>query len=165
MVGTLKERLNACAVGPYRRAAARLAMQQIKGDSSFVNNSKVSDHHAIIPTEEYVRLDQMSSDERKIYDLVVRRFLAVLSPACEYEETSLTGTAGGETFRAGGNVIREPGWREIYSGAGWEDELWAEEEDGNEEGGSSGFGHGTAGLFYGGDPDRRHGKSCEISGT
>lgn len=166
MVGTLKERLNACAVGPYRRAAARLAMQQIKGDSSFVNNSKVSDHHAIIPTEEYVRLDQMSSDERKIYDLVVRRFLAVLSPACEYEETSLTGTAGGETFRAGANVIREPGWREIYSGAGWEDELWAEEEDGNEEGGSSGFGHGAAGALSDSSlPEIREGTDLPVSSS
>src|SRR5699024_8395200 len=102
MVGTLRERLKACAVGPYRKAAARLSMQEIKGNKSFVDNAKVSDHHAIIPTEQYVQLDHMTSDERKIYDLVVRRFLAVLSPACEYEETSITGTIGAETFHAKG---------------------------------------------------------------
>ena len=75
-------------------------MQEIRANKSFVDNSKVSDHHAIIPTEQFVQLEHMSSDERRIYDMVVRRFLAVLSPACEYEETSLTGTIGSETFHA-----------------------------------------------------------------
>ena len=51
-----------------------------------MDDSKVSDHHAIIPTEQYVQLDHMTVDERRIYDLVVRRFLAVLYPAEEYEQ-------------------------------------------------------------------------------
>lgn len=121
MTGTLKERLKACAVGPYRKTAARLSMQEIRANKSFVDNSKVSDHHAIIPTEQFVQLEHMSSDERRIYDMVVRRFLAVLSPACEYEETSLTGMLGDEKFRAKGNVILKSGWREVY-GSGWEEE-------------------------------------------
>ena len=125
MTGTLKERLKACAVGPYRKAASRLSMHEIKADKSFVNNAKVSDHHAIIPTEQYVQLEHMSNEERKIYDLVVRRFLAVLSPACEYEEISLTGMIGKETFRAKGSRILKAGWREIYD-ADWED---LEDED------------------------------------
>ena len=61
----------------------------ISSNASFVNNAKVSDHHAIIPTEQFVQLDRMSMEERRIYDLVVRRFLAVLYPAAEYEQTSL----------------------------------------------------------------------------
>ena len=125
MTGTLKERLNACAVGPYRKAASRLSMHEIKADKSFVNNAKVSDHHAIIPTEQFVQLEHMSNDERRIYDLVVRRFLAVLSPACEYEEISLTGMIGKETFRAKGSRILTPGWRGIYD-TDWED---LEEDD------------------------------------
>lgn len=125
MTGTLKERLNACAVGPYRKAASRLSMHEIKADKSFVNNAKVSDHHAIIPTEQFVQLEHMSNDERRIYDLVVRRFLAVLSPACEYEEISLTGMIGKETFRAKGSRILSPGWRGIYD-ADWAD---LEEDD------------------------------------
>ena len=100
MVGTLKERLKACAVGPYSKLAGKLSMQTIKTDKSFVNNAKVSDHHAIIPTEQFVQLDHMTNEERKIYDMVVRRFLAVLSPACEYEETFLTGRIGSELFSA-----------------------------------------------------------------
>ena len=100
IVGTLRERLKACAVGPYRKNAARLSMQEIRPNKSFVDNTKVSDHHAIIPTEQYVQLEHMSSDERKIYDMVVRRFLAVLSPACEYEETSITAVLRAGSFGA-----------------------------------------------------------------
>lgn len=120
MTGTLKERLAACAVGPYRKAASRLSAAAIRASKSFVNDAKVSDHHAIIPTEQYVQLEHLSNDERKIYDLVVRRFLAVLSPACEYEESFLTGMIGKEIFRAKGKRILHPGWREIYD-ADWRD--------------------------------------------
>lgn len=134
MTGTLRERLKACAVGPYRKAASRLSMHEIKADKSFVNNAKVSDHHAIIPTEQFVQLEHMSNEERKIYDLVVRRLLAVLSPACEYEEISLTGMIGKETFRAKGSRILKTGWREIYD-ADWED---LEDEDTADTSGSTG---------------------------
>ena len=115
IVGTLKERLKACAVGPYSRIAGRLSMQQIKPSKAFVDNSKVSDHHAIIPTEQFVQLDHMSNDERKIYDMVVRRFLSVLLPACEYEETSVKAMIGNETFLAKGQRVLTPGWKELTS--------------------------------------------------
>lgn len=120
MVSTLKERLKACAVGPYRKTALKLSMQEIRGDKSFVNNAKVSDHHAIIPTEQFVQLEKLSNDERKIYDMVVRRFLAVLSPACEYEELTLSGMIGNETFRAKTRAVLTPGWRNVYEDS-WQD--------------------------------------------
>ena len=100
MTGTLKERLKACAVGPYRKTAARLSMQEIRANKSFVDNSKVSDHHAIIPTEEQVDLWRLSGPERNIFDLVARRFLAALLPPFEYEEGFLKLTIDGETFHA-----------------------------------------------------------------
>lgn len=125
IVPTLKERLKACAVGPYSKIAGRLSMQKLQANKSFVNDSKVSDHHAIIPTEQFVQLDHMSNEERKIYDLVVRRFLAILSPACEYEETSISGTIGEERFSAKGNFIKSAGWREVYE-SGYTD---GEDED------------------------------------
>lgn len=155
MTGTLKERLKACAVGPYRKAASRLSMQEIKADKSFVNNAKVSDHHAIIPTEQFVQLEHMSSDERKIYDLVVRRFLAVLSPGCEYEEISLTGMIGNETFRAKGSQILKAGWREIYD-ADWED---IEDEDAPDNGGSTGSSSLTGTTW----PDIREGSELPVT--
>lgn len=110
----LKERLKACSVGPYRKVAGKLISQPLKLNKSFVDDSKVSDHHAIIPTEQFVQLEHMSSDERKIYDLVVRRFAAVLYPPCEYEQTTLKGMCGGETFSAKGRVMKQPGWQAAY---------------------------------------------------
>lgn len=154
MTGTLKERLKACAVGPYRKAASRLSMQEIKADKSFVNNAKVSDHHAIIPTEQFVQLEHMSNDERKIYDLVIRRFLAVLSPACEYEEISLTGMIGNETFRAKGSQILKAGWREIYD-ADWED---FEDEEVPDNSGTTGSASQAAATW----PDIREGNELPV---
>ena len=111
---TLKERLQACATGPYRRMAGSLAMRPIKTNSSFVDNKKVSDHHAIIPTEQFVQLDHMTVDERRIYDLVVRRFLSVLYPPFEYEQTTMRGEAAGESFIAKGKIVKSQGWKEAY---------------------------------------------------
>lgn len=111
---TLKERLKACSVGPYRKTAGKLINQTLRINKSFVDDSKVSDHHAIIPTEQYVQLEHMTSDERKIYDLVVRRFIAVLYPPCEYEQTTLKAGCGGEVFTAKGKIMKQPGWQEVY---------------------------------------------------
>ncbi len=114
MLDTIEERLKACAVGSYKKLALKLSRQRFQGKPAFVNNSKVSDHHAIIPTEQFVDLTHMSNEERKIYDLVTRRFLAVLCPACEYEETSVKAKLGTETFLARGTLLKAPGWREAY---------------------------------------------------
>lgn len=114
MVPTLKERLAACSVGPYSKLAGRLAVKKIQGSKAFVDNSKVTDHHAIIPTEQFVQLQNMSNEERKIYDMVVRRFIAVLYPACEYEQTSVSAVIHGESFAARGNVVINKGWKEAY---------------------------------------------------
>ncbi len=107
VVPTIQERLKACAVGPYRKLAGALSMKPVKANKSFVDDKKVSDHHAIIPTEQFVQLDHMSNEERKIYDLVVRRFLSVLYPPLEYEQTFLKAQAGGETFTAKGKIIKK----------------------------------------------------------
>ena len=78
-------------------------------DKSFVDDAKVSDHHAIIPTEEYAVLENMTSEERKIYDMAVRRFLAVLSDPAESEEAVLEGMAAGAVFTARGEILKAPG--------------------------------------------------------
>lgn len=111
---TLQERLKACAVGPYRKMAGSLSIKPVRTNASFVDDKKVSDHHAIIPTEQFVQLDHMTVEERKIYDLVVRRFLAVLYPPFEYEQTTMYAEAAGETFTAKGKVVKSSGWREVY---------------------------------------------------
>lgn len=111
---TIKERLQACAVGPYRKMAGSLGMKPIRTNASFVDDKKVSDHHAIIPTEQFVQLDHMTVEERKIYDLVVRRFLAVLCPPFEYEQIVMRAEAAGESFAARGKTVKTLGWKEAY---------------------------------------------------
>lgn len=118
IIPTLKERLKACAVGPYRSLAGRLSMKALPQKPFFVDDSKVSDHHAIIPTEQFVQLDHMTIDERRIYDLVVRRFLAVLYPPFEYEQTTVTVNIKGESFVARGKIVKEEGWRAAYDKEG-----------------------------------------------
>ena len=123
VVDTIGERLQACGTGPYRKLTGQLRGENWKQKKlSFVNNSKVSDHHAIIPTEQFVDLTHMTSEERKIYDLVVRRFLSVLYPPCVYEETTLTAECAGETLTAKGNIILQPGYRVVYENSEVSDE-------------------------------------------
>ncbi|WP_283749231.1 DNA topoisomerase III [Bacillus cereus] len=114
IVETLPERLKACGVGEYRPLAHKVLQKPIKANKSFVDDSKVSDHHAIIPTEGYVNFSAFTDKERKIYDLVVKRFLAVLFPAFEYEQLTLRTKVGSETFIARGKTILHAGWKEVY---------------------------------------------------
>ncbi|MES5953150.1 DNA topoisomerase III [Bacillus fungorum] len=114
IVGTLPERLKACGVGEYRSLAHKVLQKPIKANKSFVDDSKVSDHHAIIPTEGYVNFSAFTDKERKIYDLVVKRFLAVLFPAFGYEQLTLRTKVGNETFIARGKTILHAGWKEVY---------------------------------------------------
>lgn len=114
IVPTLKERLQAVSIDVYEPFAADILKHGVRSDKRFVDNKKVSDHHAIIPTEEYVELHRMSPNERKIYDLVVRRFLAVLSRPSEYEKTKIHASVEDMDFYASGKVMKEDGWRALY---------------------------------------------------
>ena len=121
VVDTLKERMKACSVGPYRKVIGPLLNKPVTASKRFVDDTKVSDHHAIIPTEQFVQLEHMTSDERKIYDLVIRRFAAVLYPPCEYEQTMIRAKAAGESFAAKGKILRNAGWKAAYENE-WEEE-------------------------------------------
>lgn len=115
IVPTLKDRVEACGVDQYANAARKvLQRKDWKLPKSVVDNTKVSDHHAIIPTEEHVILEALNDNERKIYDLVVKRFLAVLTEAHEYEQTTVTAKMMNETFIAKGKVVKKQGWKALY---------------------------------------------------
>lgn len=126
IVSTIPDRLKAVAVGNYSGIANELLRGKINAHKGFVDNSKVSDHHAIIPTEERGNLALLSSEERRIYDLVVKRFLAVMLPPYEYLQTTITADINGETFIAKGNVTKSKGWKRVYDKA---DDLAEDEED------------------------------------
>lgn len=127
IVPTIRERLKACGIGPYRKLAGALMNKPVQANSSFVDDKKVSDHHAIIPTEQFVQLDHMTNEERKIYDMVVRRFLAVLYPPFEYQQVTMEAKAAGETFAASGKVVKSQGWKEVYE-SGDQEESEEDEE-------------------------------------
>jgi len=113
IVETIPERLSALPK-EYFKFKNILLKTKIKGNSNFVNNKKVSDHHAIIPTEQAVYYDEFTDREKKIYDMVVKRFLCVLYPPFEYEQVSVKCEIGGESFFAKGRKVLKKGYKEVY---------------------------------------------------
>ena len=114
VAATLPERLRAISIGPYKDAANAVLRSKPIQTKYIVNDAKVTDHHAIIPTEQYVDLNKLSREERHIYDLVVRRFLAVLSSPFEYDEMQVTITIGKHKFYTKGQSVKSAGWKALY---------------------------------------------------
>ena len=94
----------------YRPHAEYVASLDVLPLARVVNNGKVDDHHAIIPTGELPR-GELSGDDGRIYDLVARRFLAVFHPDARFEDTDVVTEAGGQSFRTKGKRLLEAGWR------------------------------------------------------
>ncbi len=114
VAATLPERLRAIAIGPYKDSANAVLRSKPIQTKYIVNDAKVTDHHAIIPTEQYVDLNKLSREERHIYDLVVRRFIAVLSAPFEYDEVQVKITVGRYNFYTKGQSVKSAGWKAVY---------------------------------------------------
>jgi DNA topoisomerase-3 len=115
MVGEIKP--TAEGVGKnreYAKPAAYVTGLDVLPLGRVVNDAKVTDHHAIIPTRSEHRVDKMSDDDRRVYDMAVRRFLAVFHPDAVWENTRLETTVAEHVFRTRGRVLLEPGWRGAY---------------------------------------------------
>lgn len=126
VAATLPERLRAIAIGPYKDAASAVLHSKPLQTKYIVNDAKVTDHHAIIPTEQYVDLNKLSREERHIYDLVVRRFIAVLSAPFEYDEVQVKITVGRYNFYTKGQSVKSAGWKAVY------DSTLADDDDDSE---------------------------------
>jgi DNA topoisomerase-3 len=113
IVPTLPDRIKACSSRPYAKICSHILRSPIRPNENYVDNAKVSDHHAIIPTEQAVDYMALNEKERKIYDLVIIRFLSVFYPPFLYEQTSLKVKIGGETFTANGKTVLSQGFREV----------------------------------------------------
>jgi DNA topoisomerase III len=111
----------------YAKAARYVVGLDLLPLGRVVDDAKVGDHHAIIPTNAQHPVSKMSDDDRRVYDLVVRRFLAVFHPDAEFENTRLETTVREHVFRTRGRVLLVPGWRGVY-GEGLEER--AEDDDG-----------------------------------
>lgn len=92
--------------------ASLLALPKLPKSKKVFDNSKVTDHHAIIPTGQSP--ERLVGNERLLYHLIARRFIAVFYPDCEFMQTTVLADAGGVGFKATGKVITSPGWRSIY---------------------------------------------------
>lgn len=112
IVPTLKERLEALSGAQNRKMAASIIRTGIKAESHFVNNAKVSDHHALIPTEVSSDGASLGSIEQNIYNMIVARFLAVLLPKARVAKTEIIATCEGEVFKTSTTATLAPGWYE-----------------------------------------------------
>lgn len=101
------------SLGYYQEILKPIRGKKLKKSSKVFDNSKVTDHHAIIPTG--VAAQMLSKTEWQIYDLVARRFISVFFPDCIYDQTQIKGKAGKIEFKASGKRIADPGWKSVYS--------------------------------------------------
>ncbi len=121
LVGTQRE---------YAKAAAYVTGLDVLPLGRVINDAKVTDHHAIIPTNSEHKLDKLSDDDRRIYDMVVRRFLAVFHPDAVFENTRLDTTVAEHVFRTTGRVLVEAGWRGVYGEGGLDDQRADDDDEG-----------------------------------
>jgi DNA topoisomerase-3 len=98
----------------YAKAAAYVTGLDRLPLGRVVNNDKVTDHHALIPTKSQHDLSRMGADELKVYDLVAKRFLAVFHPDAVYERTRVETTVRDHVFRTSGRVLLQAGWKGVY---------------------------------------------------
>jgi DNA topoisomerase-3 len=98
-----------------------------------VNDAKVEDHHAIIPTRAEHNVEKMGDDDRRIYDMVTRRFLAVFHPEAVFENTRVETTVATHIFRTRGKVMLVPGWRGVYGEEADSDRSGSDDDEGREQ--------------------------------
>ncbi|HEX8087099.1 MAG TPA: DNA topoisomerase 3 [Solirubrobacteraceae bacterium] len=117
----------------YTKAADYVTSLEKLPLARVVNNEKVTDHHAIIPSRAEHKLDKMSSDDVRVYDLVARRFLAVFHPDAEFENTRVETTVESHVFRTRGKVLLVPGWRGVYGELADGDAGPADDDEGKDQ--------------------------------
>jgi DNA topoisomerase III len=117
----------------YARAAAYVTGVDTLPLGRVVNDAKVTDHHAIIPTKAEHDTARMSDDDKRVYDMVVRRFLAVFHPEAVFENTRIETTVAQHVFRTRGRVLVVPGWRGVYGEGFPEDRSSADEDEGADQ--------------------------------
>ena len=115
MIPKLPSVLKRLDVDPYKPYVSyALGLPSLPVGKRLVDNAKITDHHAIIPSDTNPRLASLTPDELKIYDLIARRFIAAFYPAYVYDITSIISLVEGERFLTKGNTVAERGWMELY---------------------------------------------------
>ena len=115
MIGKLNATMKKlAALDEYSTHAAPLAASTLPITKRVVDNSKVTDHHAIIPTDGRLNPSALSPDERRVFDLIAKRFVAVFMPYYEYNVTKVTTLVGTDHFLSRGTVVTQWGWQALY---------------------------------------------------
>src|SRR3954470_17787173 len=134
MVGELKPIAGHVGEKPeYAKAAAYVTGLDLLPLARVVDDAKVGDHHAIIPTNASHKLDKMGDDDRRIFDMVARRFLAVFHPEAVFENTRVETTVAEHIFRTRGKVLVVPGWRGVYGEEADDGSARDEEDEGRDQ--------------------------------
>ncbi len=117
----------------YAKAAAFVRDLDLLPLGRVVDDARVTDHHAIIPTNAQHVLDKMSADDRRVYDMVTRRFLAVFHPEAVFENTRVETTVSEHVFRTRGKVLVVPGWRGVYGELAEGESSASDEDEGRDQ--------------------------------
>lgn len=130
IIPTLKDRVNAIKDPGLKGVVEYINKKtDMNLGKRYVDDTKVSDHHAIIPTEQGANLNSLSPEEKKVYDIIIRRFLAVFLPPYEYTITSIISLVENESFLSKGKTIQKLGWMGLYK----DDKKTDEEEEGDDQ--------------------------------
>ncbi|MFN8175398.1 MAG: DNA topoisomerase 3 [Solirubrobacteraceae bacterium] len=134
MVGEIKPTAELVGRRPeYADGARYVTSLDVLPLARVVNDAKVADHHAIIPTRSEHPVAKLSDDDRRVYDMVVRRFLAVFHPDAVFENTRVETTVATHVFRTRGKVLLVPGWRAVYGETPDAEQKGREEDEGREQ--------------------------------
>lgn len=115
MKNTLIDRIKAVDLAPFRKSVNLLVRSgSPQPQKGVIDDKRVTDHHAIIPTEETPILQNLSDKERRLYELIVNRFLAVFFGPFRYDQVTVDLAIGGETFKGRGRTVTDEGWKKVY---------------------------------------------------
>ncbi len=101
------------SLADYQDVLAKIRGARLKKSKKVFDNSKVTDHHAIIPTGQPLP-GNLTKNEREVFDIIARRFVSVFFPDCEFEQTTVKAKVGKIGFKCSGKVIKKSGWKEVY---------------------------------------------------
>ncbi len=115
----------------YQPLLTAIRGKKLKKSKKVFDNSKVTDHHAIIPTGQPLP-QNLTNVEREVFHLIARRFIAAFFPDCSFEQTVVSAKVDKTTFKATGKVIVDPGWKLVYAGDKKNDDPADKDDNGDE---------------------------------
>lgn len=121
------------SLSEFHSLMAPLRGSKLRKSKKVFDNSKVTDHHAIIPTGQPVTSQSLTADERNVFNLIALRFISVFFPDCSFEQTVVKAKAGKTDFKATGKVILDQGWKQVYNQDNGKESIDADPKDSGDD--------------------------------